>query len=175
MDNKEKQLKSAFLDTNIWIELLALRTPQEEHEKKQSAQASALLKSLLSDKRRICSCYEQLIEIVNAIQKVKQKAFSKKQKEAGYKGIGSVKEYRRYPEFSATVAVCKMAIEDIKHMAEVEHHADVPIEQILDNLHLIDINDYIYYNYCKKNNLEMYTFDKELKELDKFTVVTLLS
>ena len=65
MDNKEKQPKSAFLDTNIWIELLALRTPQEEHEKKQSAQASALLKSLLSDKRRICSCYEQLIEIVN--------------------------------------------------------------------------------------------------------------
>lgn len=33
MDNKEKQPKSAFLDTNIWIELLALRTPQEEHEK----------------------------------------------------------------------------------------------------------------------------------------------
>lgn len=94
MDNKEKQLRSVFLDTNIWIELLALRTPREEHEKKQSAQASALLKSLLSDKRRICSCYEQLIEIVNAIQKVKQKAFSKKQKEAGYKGIGSVKEYR---------------------------------------------------------------------------------
>lgn len=169
MDNKEKQLKGVFLDTNIWIELLALRTPQEEHEIKQSAQASALLKSLLSDKRRICSCYEQLIEIVNAIQKVKQKTFSKKQKEAGKKGIGSVKEYRRYPEFFATVAVCKMAIEDIKHMA------DVPIEQILENLHLIDINDYIYYNYCKKNNLEMYTFDKELKELDKFTVVTLLS
>lgn len=68
-----------------------------------------------------------------------------------------------------------MAIEDIKHMADVEQHADVPIEQILENLHLIDINDYIYYNYCKKNNLEMYTFDKELKELDKFTVVTLLS
>ena len=175
MDNKEKQFKSVFLDTNIWIELLALRTPQEEHEIKQSAQASALLKSLLSDKRRLCSCYEQLIEIVNAIQKVKQKAFSKKQKEAGNKGIGSVKEYRRYPEFSATVAVCKMAIEDIKHMADVEQHADVPIEQILENLHLIDINDYIYYNYCKKNNLEMYTFDKELKELDKFTIVNLLS
>lgn len=40
MDNKEKQLRSVFLDTNIWIELLALRTPREEHEKKQSAQAS---------------------------------------------------------------------------------------------------------------------------------------
>lgn len=88
MDNKEKQLRSVFLDTNIWIELLALRTPREEHEKKQSAQASALLKSLLSDKRRICSCYEQLIEIVNAIQKVKQKALAKSKKKQGRKVLG---------------------------------------------------------------------------------------
>ena len=134
-----------------------------------------MLKSLLSDKRRICSCYEQLIEIVNAIQKVKQKAFNKKQKEAGKKGIGSVKEYRRYPEFSATAAVCKMAIEDIKTYGRGRTSCRCAYRADLDNLHLIDINDYIYYNYCKKNNLEMYTFDKELKELDKFTVVTLLS
>lgn len=172
---QEKKIRSAFLDTNIWIELLALRTPQEEHEKRQSAQASGLLKSLLSDNRQICSCYEQLIEIINSIQKVKRKAFNRKLKEAGQRGVGSIKEYRAYPEFSATAAVCKMAIEDIKHMAEIENHADVSIEQILENLHLIDINDYIYYNYCKENNLELYTFDKELKELDELDVVTLLS
>ena len=174
MDKQCTKSKSAFLDTNIWIELLALRTPQEPHEQRQSAQASGLLKALLSDGRQICSCYEQLIEIINSIQKVKRKEFNRRLKATGQKGVGSVKEYRFYSDFVYTAEICKMAIEDIKHIAKIKNRANVPIEQILDNLQLIDINDYIYYNYCLNNNLELYTFDKELKDLDKLSVVTLL-
>ena len=42
-----------FFDTNIWIELLAVRTPEKEHEIKQARLASNLLKDVLSSKCKI--------------------------------------------------------------------------------------------------------------------------
>ena len=166
--------KDAFLDSNIWIELLAVRSPQKPHEVLQTRLASNLLKELKLSNITIHSNYQQLIEIINSIQKVKRKEFSDALKQSGKKGIGSVKEYRAHPEFNEAIAVCKVAINDIQQLVSMSDSCYVPIQEILDNLQFIDVNDYFYYNYCMKNNFILYTFDKEIKKFDTHNVVKLL-
>ena len=70
--------------------------------------------------------------------------------------------------------MCKVAIDDIQQLVSMSDSANVPIQEILDNLQFIDINDYFYYKYCIENNLILYTFDKELKKFDANGVVKLL-
>lgn len=166
--------KDVFLDSNIWIELLALRSPQKPHEIVQSRLASNLLKELKIKKVTIFSNYQQLIEITNSIQKVKLREFNAVLKQSGKKGIGSVKEYRNYPEFSEAVEICKIAIDDIQKLVTINNSVYVSIQEILNNTQYIDINDYIYYKYCLDNNLTLYTFDKELKGIDEYNVVNLV-
>ena len=60
--------KDAFLDSNIWLELLAVRSPQKPHEVLQTRLASNLLKELKLSNITIHSNYQQLIEIINSIQ-----------------------------------------------------------------------------------------------------------
>ena len=174
MTSSSSVLRDAFLDSNIWLELLAVRSPQKPHEVLQSRLASNLLKELKFRKITIHSNYQQLVEIINSIQKVKRKEFSDSLKQDGKKGIGSVKEYRAYPDFNEAIAVCKVAIDDIQQLVSMSDSANVPIQEILDNLQFIDINDYFYYKYCIENNLILYTFDKELKKFDANGVVQLL-
>ena len=57
-----------FLDTNIWINLLALKSSDKEYENLQIQKASSFLKD---NSEEIVSCREQQIEIINAIQKIK--------------------------------------------------------------------------------------------------------
>ena len=59
-----------FLDTCIWIELLGVHSPQESHEIRQAQAASNLLETVLEESEQIITCREQLLEIINAIQKV---------------------------------------------------------------------------------------------------------
>ena len=76
MTSSSSVLRDAFLDSNIWLELLAVRSPQKPHEVLQSRLASNLLKELKFRKITIHSNYQQLVEIINSIQKVKRKEFS---------------------------------------------------------------------------------------------------
>lgn len=43
--------------------------------------------------------------------------------------------------------------------------SDYPIHSIISNLHLVDINDYLYYQYCVTNNIDFYTFDGDFEDL----------
>ncbi len=152
-----------FLDTNIWMDLVALDRPTKEHEKEQIAKASSFLKN---NTDKIITCKEQQVELFNAIQKAKKQEFNNKLKKNLQKGIGSVKEYRKFKEFQDAVKVCQNAYNDMLEIAEVDKNFSYNVEDILLNLDKADINDNIYFQYCLKNNIKFYTFDKELVELN---------
>lgn len=169
------QQRKVFLDSNVWIEILAFRTPVKPHEILQTQLASNLMKSIKGQNNIIiCTCHQQLIEIIHSIQKVKFREFNTNLKSVNKKCINSMKEFRAYPDFKNVSRVCKMAIEDIKVLAQINNQTELPIDEILDNMHLVDITDYIFYDYCKNNDIELYTFDKELKDMDSNNIVTLL-
>lgn len=153
-----------FLDTNIWISLLALGNPEKEHEKLQMCKASQFIKD---NKETIITCKEQQIELINAIQKAKKNQFNKKLKSEGKKGIGSVKEFRQYDEFKDTVSICNNAYEDMCRMADIDNEFTYNVADIIKSLKDSDINDSMYVQYCINKNISFYTFDKELFSLVK--------
>ena len=44
--------------------------------------------------------------------------------------------------------------------------APYEVGDILDNIHLVDINDFLYYQYCIKENIEFYSFDGDFNQLE---------
>lgn len=91
-----------FFDTCIWIELLAVRTPQKQHEIRQALEASRVLVDVLNRQEQIVSCKEQLVEIIKAIEKVKLKEVNIVRKQNSLPGIGNLKEFRGTSEFRQT-------------------------------------------------------------------------
>lgn len=160
-----------FLDTNIWINLLALKSSDKEYENLQIQKASNFLKD---NSEKIVSCREQQIEIINAIQKIKRKEFNRKLKQSGQNGIGSIKEFRKFKEFRDTVALCRSVYNDMQYLATIDNNFSYSIENIIDNLSNIDINDYMYLNYCIQNKIKLYTFDKELFNSDIYNNIVIL-
>lgn len=170
--------ETVFLDTCVWIELLAVSTPVQPYQIAQASLASNLMKQLTISNTKIVTCEHQLLELINAILKAKKNEFNRMTKtNPNFKGVSSPKELRtKYPnEFKAGVDVCKMAIDSIKKLTVKVGDADVCIDNILNNLEYVDINDFIYYDYCKKNSIQLYTFDLELKRVDDSNIVVLLN
>ncbi len=163
-----------FLDTNIWINALVITSSNKEYENIQIQKASSFLKS---NTEKIITCREQLIELINAILKIKRREYNRTLKESGLKnitGVGSLKEFRQRKEFSDAIALCKMIYSDISHFADVEDKFSYNIEDIINHLSYSDINDYIYLRYCQNKGIRLYTFDKELANSDNKNVVVLL-
>lgn len=160
-----------FLDTNIWIDLLAVTSSDKEHENIQIQKASSFLKS---NTEEIITCREQQIEMINAIQKIKRRECNRKLKAAGLKGIGSTKEFRKHQEFNDAITLCKSVYEDMQHLATIDNNFSYDVKDIINHLCNSDINDYMYLSYCIKNNIKLYTFDKELADSDKYGNVILL-
>ncbi len=161
--------ETVFLDTCVWIELLVVSTPTQSYQKAQASLASNLMKDLTHNKVKIVTCEHQLLELINAILKAKKNEFNRKIKKIDKKGgVSSPKELRvKYPnDFKNGVGVCRMAVNSIKELTLKVDNANVSVDNILNNLEFVDINDYIYYEYCKKNAIKLYTFDLELKQLD---------
>ncbi|MGM9917623.1 PIN domain-containing protein [Anaerotignum sp.] len=157
-----------FLDTNIWIELFCARVPVTENEKRQAMESGRLLLSIIENEEQIVTCKEQLLEIINAIEKVKKREINKKRKEESLSGIGSLKEFRKCDEFDEVQELCDTIIEDIAHFATIKDLGDYShryIKSIVGRLKLADINDCIYYDYCLQHNIDLYSFDADLKNL----------
>ena len=57
--------------------------------------------------------------------------------------------------FAQTQELCCEACEDVNHMAELAAF-NINVENILNNLHLVDINDCIYYEFCSDEGIELY-------------------
>jgi predicted nucleic acid-binding protein len=157
-----------FLDTCIWFELLGVRTPQKGHEERQAAKASALLDSLIEEHKTIVTCKEQMIELISTIEKTTMKSVSKERKANGLSGVGNLKEFRQCSEFSNTKELCETVIEDLTHFACLHDIGNYDMQTILNQLELADINDCLYYDYCRKNNIQLYSFDSDMSALGEY-------
>ncbi len=155
-----------FFDTCIWIELCSVKSPSTANEIRQTTEASALLKKCIEKGEKTVTCDEQLLEIISSVQKIRMREFNRNAKANGNAGCGSVKEYRRQKDFELTQALCKSVIQDVIHFSgESSGTCGYSIEEILAQIHLADINDCIYFEYCQKNDIEFYTFDKDITNL----------
>lgn len=162
-----------FLDTCIWIELCGVKSPIEPHEIRQASMASTLLNRLMSENAKIITCKEQLVEIVSAVEKIKLKEYNRIAKSNGKKGCGNIKDFRSRVEFSTAKQLCNTVIEDVKHFADI-NNLSYSIDDILEKIDLADINDCIYYDYCKANNIEFYSFDMDIEKLGKLGTVHII-
>ena len=155
-----------FLDTNIWVELLAAATPEKDYQKHQAVSASNLLKELKETAQDIVTCKEQIIEMFQAIMKVQLKTFNRACKERGKQGIGSVKEFRKSKEFQNAIVVCNQAYDSICDLAKIDNEFTYDVKSVLSKIDKADLNDVMYYQYCKQNGIPLYTFDKDMLNLD---------
>lgn len=160
-----------FLDTCIWIELLGVRTPTKTHEIRQAQAASNLLNTILATNEQIVTCEEQLLEIINAIQKVTMRTVNRERKQNHLSGVNNLKQFRELEEFNATKELCKSVIEDVKHFTTINEIGYYDIDSILNRLEVADINDCLYYDYCTANNVKFYTFDSDLRGLGESQIL----
>ena len=154
-----------FLDTCVWIELLGVRSPIKTHEKRQATAASELLETILTTKKKIITCKEQLIELVSAIEKVTMRTVNQERKKKNLPGIGNLKEFRQLNEFQNTKRLCETIVNDVTRFAEIHNIGNYDMSSIIQRLDLADINDCLYFDYCTKENVDFYTFDSDLKNL----------
>ncbi len=163
-----------FLDTNIWIELLAVASPEKEHQIKQAQLASNLLKKLQITKQQIITCKEQLIELIHAVMKIQMSRFNRLQKEKGLQGVGGLKQFRKSKEFSNAKEICTQACASMKELAVLDSSFTYDVDEILMTIDQADINDIMYCKYCVKNDIQLYTFDKDMIDIecaDEFIIV----
>lgn len=154
-----------FLDTCVWFELLGVRTPVKPYEIRQATAATELFEKILSDKEKIISCQEQLVELISAIEKAHMKAVSRERKTENLSGIGNLKEFRKLKEFEKTKNLCETVIGDMRHFSKIHNIGDYDMDHIIQCLDLADINDCLYYDYCVRENIDFYTFDSDVKNL----------
>ncbi|MBS5510174.1 MAG: type II toxin-antitoxin system VapC family toxin [Clostridium sp.] len=163
-----------FLDTCIWIELVAAKAPETPKEIKQASLASTLWSSVSQQHETVVTCKEQLIEIISAIQKYKMREHNRTCKNNAQKGVSNLKEFRATVQFQAAKALCKQAFDDVSHMSTLVK-INIDIDKILNALHIVDINDCMYYEYCTTNNIDFYTFDGDFGNLEGNEYIHILS
>lgn len=154
-----------FFDTCIWIELCAATTPITPEQIRQATAAGNLLNQIQGADETIVTCAEQLLEVISAVQKVKMREYNKVCKQNSTNGVGQLKEFKKTPDFRQTQNLCKQAVEDICHLAQTKHFSGYSLDDILNHLHLVDINDHLYYQYCISENIDFYTFDRDFSNL----------
>ena len=155
-----------FLDTNIWIELLAVATPQEDYQIKQAQAASNLLKDIYTRGQKIVTCKEQLVELIHAVMKIQMGRFNKLQKKQKLPGVGGLKQFRKSEEFSNAKKICIQAYESIKELAILDASFSYDISELLNFIDSADVNDIMYCVYCKKHDIKLYTFDKDMNDIE---------
>lgn len=131
---------------------------------RQANIASTLLQKLMNEDKTIVTCNEQLLEIISAVEKIKMKEYNRLAKANGIAGCNNIKDFRTREDFASAKSLCNTVISDVKHFADV-HHCTYSVDQILSKIDLADINDCIYYDYCKEKGIEFYTFDMDIEKL----------
>ena len=146
-----------FLDTCIWFELLVEDNPSSFKQKKRTVSATQLFSELVKNSEEIVTIDIQLIEITQTIIKAKFKECNRNLRSEKKKMLGNIKEFR------TKEALSKMVIDDMKKfISRVDiYHGN--IDDIILNIAKVDINDYIYYEYCARNDIELYTFDSDFE------------
>ena len=162
--------KKVFLDTCIWMELCVLSNPQNSQEIAQSAKATQLLSNIIAQKTEIISLDFQIIELMQVIMKTKMKECNKYLKTNNLTGVNNIKEFRNSPNcqnyLNQAMLVCESTYNDIKRISSAIDEYSIDVKSIISSLENLDVNDCIYYEYCKENKIDLYTFDNDFTKLD---------
>lgn len=163
--------KKVFLDTCIWMELCVLSNPQDSHDVRQSSKATQLLSDLLANKTEIVSLKYQIVELIQVILKAKMKECNKNLKANNMVGIGNIKDFRNNPVSQSylqqVLSVCQSTYEDINRISSIIDEYSINVLEMISSLEKLDVNDCIYFEYCKENNIDFYTFDSDFASLDQ--------
>lgn len=163
--------KKVFLDTCIWMELCVLSNPQNSNEISQSSKATQLLGNLIANGVEIVSLNYQIIELMQVIMKTKMKECNKDLKANNISGVGNIKEFRNNPicqnYLHQAVLVCESTYEDIKRMSSTIDEYSIDVKKIIEFIEKLDVNDCIYNEYCKENEIDLYTFDNDFINLNQ--------
>ena len=155
-----------FFDTSIWIELCCVATPVNKAQQVKAQKAASLISKAISDGETVVTCKEQLIEIISAVMKVKMREYNKTCKKNGQVGVGNIKEYRKTQDFSSTQELCKQAISDVCKMTKLFPLGEYDVTDIMNHIHLVDINDFLYYQYCVTQKVKFYSLDTDFNGLN---------
>jgi hypothetical protein len=98
--------------------------------------------------------------------KVKMREYNKTCKINAQVGVGNIKEYRKTQDFSSTQELCKQAISDVCKMTTSFPMDEYDVTDIMDHIHLVDINDFLYYQYCVTKKINFYSFDADFNGLN---------
>lgn len=156
-----------FLDTCIWFELLVEDNPSSFKQKKRTVSATQLFSELVKNSEEIVTIDIQLIEITQTIIKAKFKECNRNLRSEKKKMLGNIKEFRTKEAhkeyYDDAIKLSKMVIDDMKKfISRVDiYHGN--IDDIILNIAKVDINDYIYYEYCARNDIKLYTFDSDFE------------
>ena len=104
---------------------------------------------------------------------IKLKEYNRVAKGNGQPGCGDLKSFRSKVEFSNAKQLCNAVVSDVKHFADV-HDCAYSVDEILSKIDLADINDCIYYDYCKNKGIEFYSFDMDISKLGQLGTVHIL-
>ena len=155
-----------FFDTCVWIELCCAATPVDAAQRAKAQKAATLISNAIADGEAIVTCKEQLIEIISAVMKVKMREYNKTCKINAQVGVGNIKEYRKTQDFSSTQELCKQAISDVCKMTTSFPMDEYDVTDIMDHIHLVDINDFLYYQYCVTKKINFSSFDADFNGLN---------
>ena len=164
--------KKAFLHTCIWMELCVLSNPQNPHEISQNRKATELLSDLMTKGVEIVSLNYQIVELMQVILKTKMKQCNRNLRKNNISGVAkNIKEFRNNPNCQSylqqALLVCESTYEDIKRMSSTIDEYSIDVKQVIAFLEKLDVNDCIYYEYCKKNEIDLYTFDSDFANLNQ--------
>lgn len=178
-----KSDKSLLLDQTLLREILN-KVHQKDGSKfteidsvaeiRQAVEASRLLLTIKDRKEKIVTCNEQIYEIISAIQKYKMREYNRNCKKEAKSGVGSLKEFRAIHDFAQVQSLCRSVCEDIYHLAINKGYHTFILDEIQNNLHLVDINDVIYYDYCIRNEIFLYTFDGDFAQLEPSRYINII-
>ena len=94
--------------------------------------------------------------------------------QAGIRSVGSLKEFRQRPDFAGAVALSAQAVSDISSLAKTVEITPYQITDVLTHLHLVDINDCLYHQYCIRERVNFYTFDHDFESLDASSFIHII-
>lgn len=163
-----------FLDTCVWIELCCVTAPKSPSQVQRAQAASNILAVAQQEHEEIITCAEQLLEVISAIQKIKMRTYNQGCANTSNSKVGNLKEYRSTADFKITQQLCEQTIEDIYMLASSQDIGTYDFDDILQNLHLVDINDCLYYRYCINHQIKFYTFDHDFAKLETASLIHII-
>ena len=92
--------------------------------------------------------------------------FNRLRKERGLQGVGGLKQFRKSDEFRNAKRICRQVYDSINELAVLDKDFSYDVDEILNSIDQADVNDIMYCKYCEKHDIHLYTFDRDMIDID---------